>query len=717
MSIGLKKRFAQLKGRRKWHVIIWIYAVASVLSIAAALFYSFCIPTVYTAETVLIDENAEMDVLVGITHSSEWFHERDSWDNGINDVEIYSQQTDSREFAVEMSQVHVPGYDMDYLEYVKKYHRHPWWYQRDYESDDEEALKQIGECIRHRVTPSKQTLTLQVVDPDPMVSALMLDSVCSHLQKFIATKRLMVVRHRYKSLAGVRDSMRDDYLQCQELYAAYNDAHHGSLKAQEKSRLETLRKNKDIAYKTFSIVNQQYLRLKTQLERNPMSFYTVKMASVPVRPSNPQYMVNILSFLVVTLLLTTLFVLYLFVDNSGRDIQFGNVFSPWFITIGIWAVILLGLYLESDQLYPLTDQFYICLAIWLTVFCTSSFTTFNVLPRLARRARTYLVSTPFNSLAFNFFFVISVAITPLYLYSILKIVSQFGTEEIIANIRIFAVHGNENFGYLGISYILNQALLIMALWRYPRIPLWKLLTIYCMALMNAFAIMEKGMLFFIVIITMFVLYEKRVLRMRSVVMSLGFIVVFFFVINLSRATDESGYAEETSLLDFVVMYVLSPPVAFGTLDQDISLQPGSHTFQAIYKILNKWGLGTFVINEKTQDFVMVPISTNVYTIFQPFFEDFKYRGIAFFALIYGTLSGWLYRLYQNGNAVGKVFYTFLIYDLILQFYQENLILNFVQSYQFVIFVLLVYQHFIGFNFNNNRISPFMRQETAKKESQ
>ena len=704
MGIGLKKRFAQLQGRRKWHVILWIYAVASVLSIAAALFYSFCIPTTYTAETVLIDENAEMDILVGITHSSEWFRERDSWDNGINDVEIYSQQTASREFAIEMSKVRIPGYDMDYLEYVKRHHRHPWWYQREYESDDEEALKQIGECIRHRVTPSKQTLNLQVVDPDPVVSAMMLDSVCSHLQKFIATKRLMVVRHRYESLAGVRDSMRDDYLQCQELYAAYNDAHHGSHKAQEKSRLETLRKNKDIAYKTFSIVNQQYLRLKTQLERNPMSFYTVKMASVPVRPSNPQYVVNILSFLVVTLLLTTLFVLYLFVDNSGRSIQFGNVFSPWSITIGIWAVILLGLYLESEQLYPLTDQFYICLAIWLTVFCTSSFTTFNVLPRLARRARTYLVSTPFNSLVFNFFFVISVAITPLYLYSILKIVSQFGTEEFIANIRIFAVHGNESFGYLGISYILNQALLIMALWRYPRIPLWKLLTIYCMALMNAFAIMEKGMLFFIVIITMFVLYEKRILRMRSVVMSLGLIVVFFFVINLSRATDESGYAEETSLIDFVVMYVLSPPVAFGTLSQDISLQPGSHTFQAIYKILSKWGLGTFVINEKTQDFVMVPISTNVYTIFQPFFEDFKYRGIAFFALIYGTLSGWLYRLYQNGNAVGKVFYTFMVYDLVLQFYQENLILNFVQSYQFVILVLLVQQGSIGFIFNGKHKS-------------
>ena len=702
MSIGLKRLFAQRKGWRKRYRILWVYAVAFVLSIAVALLYSLCIPTVYTAETVLIDENTEMDVLVGITHASDWFQERNYWDNGINNVEIYAQQIDSREFAIEMSKVRIPGYDMDYLEYVKSHHRHPWWYQREYESDDEEALKQIGECIRHRVVPSKQTLTLQVVDPDPVVSAMMVDSVSSHLQKFIASKRLIVVRHRYESLTGVRGKMRDEYLKCQKQLAAYDDAHYESRNAQERSHLETLRREKETAYKTFSIVNQQCLRLKTQLEKKPQSFYTVKVTSVPVRPSNPQCVVNILSFLVVTLLLTTLGVLYKYVDNSGRSIQFGNFFSPWFITIGIWAAILIGLYLESDELYPLSDQFYICLAIWLPVFCASSFATFNLLPRLAQSVRTYMVTVPFNSLVFHFFFVISLAITPLYLYSILKIVSQFGTDEFIANIRIFAVHGNESFGYLSLSYVLNQALLIMALWQYPRISLLKLLIIYCLTLMNAFAIMEKGMLFYIIIITVFVLYEKRFLRMRSVFLTMGIIVVLFFAINLSRATEESEYAEETTLLDFFVMYVLSPPVAFGTISQDISLLPGSHSFQAIYKLLNRWGFGNFVINERVQDFAFVPIPTNIYTLFQPFFEDFKYRGIAFFALLYGTFSGWMYRLYQNGNAVGKIIYSYLIYVLVLQFYQENLILNIVQFSQFVFLVLLVQQRFFGFSFEGKQ---------------
>lgn len=715
MGIGLKKRLTQWKGVRKRYRILCIYAVAGILSIAVSLLYSFSIPTVYTAEAVLIDEASEIDVLVGLSRVSEWYNDKESWNEGINDVEIYSRQIDSREFTVEMSQVIVPGYDIDYLEYTKRHHRHPWWHLREYDDDDEEALNDISESIRYRVVPSKQTLTIQVVDSDPMVCAVLVDSVSSHLQKFVTAKRAYLAEQRYKYLTEIRDDAKKEYLRRQELFATYKESHLKTDKVQEKSRLKTLEKSKDLAHNNYSIIKQQCIRLQTQLVKKSPSFYTLKRASVPIRPSNPQYVVNILSFLVVTLLLTTLGVLYKYIDNSGRSIQFGNVFSPWSITIGIWTILLTGLYLEADQLYPLTDQFYICLAIWLSVFCASSFATFNLLPRYAQSFRTYMVTEPFNSLVFNFFFVISVAITPLYLYSILKIVSMFGTEDIVANIRIFAVHGNESFGYLSLSYVLNQTLLLMGLWRYPRIPLWKLLTIYCMTFMNAFAIMEKGMLFFIIIITLFVLYEKRRLRMRSVVLSLGVIVLLFFAFNLSRATEDSEYAEETTLLDFVVMYVLSPPVAFGTLSQDISLQPGSHTFQAIYKLLAKWGVGDFVINERVQDFVFVPISTNIYTIFQPFFEDFKYRGIAFFALIYGIFSGWMYRLYQNGNAVGKIIYTYFVYLLVLQFYQENLFLNIVQFSQLVFIVLLVHQQFIGINFNNKRASP-LRQQPGKNES-
>ena len=145
--------------------------------------------------------------------------------------------------------------------------------------------------------------------------------------------------------------------------------------------------------------------------------------------------------------------------------------------------------------------------------------------------------------------------------------------------------------------------------------------------------------------------------------------------NLMRAVENSQYAKEETLLGFIGMYLLSPPIAFCQIPQEISSQFGTNTFESIYFYLNKLGLGNFIVKEKLQEFVYVPVSTNVYTIFQPFYLDFGYRGIAFFAGVYGVLSGILYKLFVENNAVGKCLYTYMIYALVLQFYQENIFLS------------------------------------------
>ena len=63
-------------------------------------------------------------------------------------------------------------------------------------------------------------------------------------------------------------------------------------------------------------------------------------------------------------------------------------------------------------------------------------------------------------------------------------------------------------------------LLVVALWEYPKVPLWKLTTIIIASIMSAVAIMEKGMLFFLFISVLFILYEKRTIRIRSILISI-----------------------------------------------------------------------------------------------------------------------------------------------------------------------------------------------------
>ena len=139
------------------------------------------------------------------------------------------------------------------------------------------------------------------------------------------------------------------------------------------------------------------------------------------------------------------------------------------------------------------------------------------------------------------------------------------------------------------------------------------------------------------------------------------------------------------------MYVLANPVAFGYLEQGVDTQVGSNTFFLLYYYLNRFGLGNFHIVDIGQEFVFVPIPTNLYTIMQPFFVDFGYSGVAFFAIVYGVMAGMAYGAYKQGGNIGKLIYTYMFYVLILQFGQEQIFLTPVPNLRIVVLFLLLSQ--------------------------
>jgi oligosaccharide repeat unit polymerase len=302
---------------------------------------------------------------------------------------------------------------------------------------------------------------------------------------------------------------------------------------------------------------------------------------------------------------------------------------------------------------------------------------------------------------FNAIFLIAMVTTPLYVYQIIKIVTMFDTTDMLYNLRLLAVYGNHDLGFLQYSYIINQSLFVVAIWQYPKIPLWQIIAIIITNLMGQFAIMEKSGIFFLVITTLFVLYEKKIIKARSILVSIGLIIIVFFLINMSKEVKSDTSVESMTFLDFFEIYILSPSVAFGKVTEDLSNQFGSHCFQYVYLFLNRWGIGDYEVNSRMQDFVLVPLPTNVFTIFQPFYEDFQYRGVAFFAFVYGILSGWIYRLFRNGNFVARCVYAYFVRFLVMQFYHEDLIMNIILFLQFVFFVFIISLNSVKISFKKS----------------
>ena len=381
--------------------------------------------------------------------------------------------------------------------------------------------------------------------------------------------------------------------------------------------------------------------------------------------------------------------------------KIGDVFSPWFITTGVWLVILLLFTQYGSLLYPLEDKFFYCVWIWVPILSVSSILTYYSLPDRSGTMSRAGEGIPLNKLFFMMFFLISILLTPVYLYKIYKVVSMFSMDNLFYNLRILTLSESDETGTGLLKYVrsINQALFIVAVWRYPKISKWVLLCIVLANIMCAIAIMEKGSIFFMLLVTVFILYEKRKIPLSRIVVAGVLIIFLFYGINLLRSVDTEAATENNTFMDFFSMYVLSPSVAFGQVQEKLTEQFGSHTFAFFYAVLSKFGIGHFAVEPKLQEFVMVPITTNVYTVFQPFYEDFGYRGVAFFATVYGVFTGWLYRMFRNGGAISRCMYAYVAEILILQFFQENLILSLSVLFQYLIVFVLSVQRFVGIGHN------------------
>ena len=659
------------------------YILATVIATLLALVVWLCVPKDYTAVTKLSDEYKETELAIGFSNAKAYLKNAMGGANtGMNDMEIYCKVLKTEDFAHDISQKQVPGKHMTYGQYV----------------DKENTIKAILDHINYNYSTIETSLSISFTDKDPVVASQMLDSITVHLQDIITQHRHTIVDSALHNAIRAMAATQVRYQQAIANYGRFIDSHTdistNALKQQEKA-LEN--ESKD-AYALHEKAVEEYARQKALKERAYLSFAVIQDNTVP-QHANKSLIGYLLCFILLALLLTRGIIRYR--DKGIKDIKLnllGGYFSPWFLTIAIWGLILGLYYLLDTDLYPITKQFYICFLLWLPIFCLCAIATYMLSSRSDYGMTTGGID--FNKSLFLLFFGISLIITPLYVYRVIQIVTMFGTEDLMTNVRTLAVYG-EGQGILNYSAVINQALFVVALWAHPKIPIWQIVILGLACLMNALAIMEKGTMFFVFVSTMFVLFEKKVIRIRTILTFSILIIILFYIFNLGRAGEDSDYQKEETLFDFFTMYALSPPVAFCQLLPEVIPQFGTNTFETVYLFLQRFGADV-VVKDKLQEFVFVPVSTNVYTIFQPFFIDFGYRGVAFFAAVYGCLCGFLYRLFRNGNGAGTCLYTYAVDVLLLQFYQENVFLSMIFVLQFTFFIVLLTQQKIKFQLSLSR---------------
>ena len=158
-------------------------------------------------------------------------------------------------------------------------------------------------CIYSRTT---DVVTIQVTDQDPLVCALLADSIKEHLQIFITdyrTKKARVDFDHYNKLAN--DAL-NNYEKARDKYAAFSDASTNvSLKSIE-LKMQSMENDMQTKYNIYTAINTRREAAMAKVQENTPVFTELKNATVPVKPAGPKRMLFV-AFMLILATMGTLF--------------------------------------------------------------------------------------------------------------------------------------------------------------------------------------------------------------------------------------------------------------------------------------------------------------------------------------------------------------------------------------------------------------------------
>lgn len=648
------------------------YIIAIVTAALLSIVVWLITPITYTARTTVSDEYREMDLSIGLNVINAQIRDITGGANtGMNDMETYCKMLKTESFARLIANIKIPQKDITYGEYLEK----------------EDTLDYILDNIEYNYSSRKTSLTIAFTDKNPRIASQMLDSITKLMQEKVTDYRRFIVESGIQNASKSLQEAKERYDKAENEYVSFADGNKRLISRHAIEEEKRLEKEVRLAENEYRNATQKYTRQLALKQKSYLSFAVVKNNTIPLN-DNRNFLLYFFSFLILALIAAKAYTLYCNPLRCQWQYDFGDFFSPWALTLFIWGADI-ALYFLQGTMDPIGPKFIECFSIWIaTLIPTSLLSYWFAQNDFSNNPVDYAQPIHTPQILFNVLCVVSGILTLVYAMRIWSIVSMFDLSNLLYNLRIYIIEDNSVTGLLNHVQGLNFALFIVGLWMYPKISKWLLIYIIVVNIVFEVFRMEKSGILIMILGTIFMLYERRKIRIRSILLTFAGIIILFFFFNLSKEDVESE--SDSTFLDFFGMYVTSPMVAFDRLYPDLSGNFGENTFCILYPYLNMLGFN-LEYTDRLQEFVWVPIVTNVYTIMQPFYNDFGRLGIAFFGIVYGVFFGWTYRRFREGNPVFICIYTYLIEIIIIQFYNDNLLQNIVLFLECCFFIFILTQ--------------------------
>ena len=240
---------------------------------------------------------------------------------------LYPELFQSPEFIVSLYDIHIKtedeSIDTDYYTYIKKHQkRNPitapfrdakrWVTSLFKDKKNSSAQSAAGvnpfqmserdyylmELVQQKIlcTVDKKTevITITVTDQDPLVAAMMTDSVCASLQEFIVMYRTSKARMDAQYYQALVDSALNEYNRATLSYSNFCDSHNNVIRQSVISKRESLETERALKLNAYTALSTQLETMKAKIQENTPAFTVLKSATVAPKPAGPKRMLFVI---------------------------------------------------------------------------------------------------------------------------------------------------------------------------------------------------------------------------------------------------------------------------------------------------------------------------------------------------------------------------------------------------------------------------------------
>lgn len=296
-----------------------LYAMCMAGAIVFSLIFVFTIPRYYACQVMLAPEATNNSGMNSIL-SSFGLGEAPTTNDAIS-PNLYPDLMKSKDFIVSMFPVQITTMDGEltttYYDYLLHHSKNSWYMkligkltqmmkskEQDVNvsgmegksvspsfiltEDEYNIAGAITGKILYNYDRKTGVVTVTVNDFDPLVCALIVDTVSNKLQNFIMEYRTKKARNDLAYAQRIYNNTKAEYEESNERYVAAVDANWDIVNETAKARLEALSNDKSLKYQTFSAASQKLEAAKAKLQEATPVITVLQGASVPQKPAGPK---------------------------------------------------------------------------------------------------------------------------------------------------------------------------------------------------------------------------------------------------------------------------------------------------------------------------------------------------------------------------------------------------------------------------------------------